>query len=248
MTRYLVLRLEGPLVAFGDVMVDAIGPVRDTPSASMLTGLMANALGVRREEGHRLARLQDRLEFAVRLDRRAERFTEFQTAQLDGADRGWTTRGRPEGRAGGADTYRAPHIRYREHDADVSAAVVLRLQPAEERPDLDTIALALDEPARPLFLGRKPCLPAAPIFAGFVDASDLYAALTMVPLAKPCRGARDSGVLVVLPADAPRPETFHPIHVCDRRDWIAGIHCGDTLLYAGTVPRDGFPHHEGAAA
>ena len=50
MPRYLMLRLEGPLMAFGDVMVDAIGPIRDTPAASTLTGLLANALGVRREE------------------------------------------------------------------------------------------------------------------------------------------------------------------------------------------------------
>jgi len=240
MARHLVLRLEAPLAAFGDVMVDAIGPVRDTPAASTLTGLIANALGWRREEGERHARLQDRLVFAARLDRRAERFTEFQTAQLGAADRGWTTRGRPEGRAGGAGTYAGPHIRYREHDADVSIAVVLRLDPADEAPDAATLAAALDEPARPLFLGRKPCLPAKPIFAGFVDADDLLAALKQVPLS-PSRRPGDVDVMIYLPAGEPCPPSFRSIHVCDRRDFVAGVHAGDVVLRAGSLPRGEFP-------
>ena len=106
MPPLLMLRLEGPLMAFGDVMVDAIGPIRDAPAASALTGLLANALGVRREEPARLQRLQERLVFGSRIDRPGERFTEFQTAKLEASDKGWTTRGRPEGRAGGAATYR----------------------------------------------------------------------------------------------------------------------------------------------
>lgn len=253
MARHLVIRLEAPLAAFGDVMVDAIGPVRDTPSASMLTGLLGNALGVRREETRRLARLQDRLVFACRLDRRADRFTEFQTAELSKDDVAWTTRGKREERAGGAGTYLGPHIRYREHDADLSAVVALRLDPADEPPDLDRLAAALDEPARPLFLGRKHCLPAARLFEGFVEAPDLLAALRLVPLARHrpappwAEAPGDAGVRVVLPADAPRPEGFRAVRVCDRRDWIAGVHAGDHTLYAGTLPRDAFPAAEGGA-
>jgi CRISPR system Cascade subunit CasD len=242
MPRHLVLRLEAPLVAFGDIMVDAIGPVRATPAASMLTGLLANALGFCREETRRLECLQDRLVFAARLDREGERFTEFQTAQLGANDLGWTTRGRPEGRASGEDTYLGPHIRYRGHHADVSLAMVLRLEPADEDPTLDAIAAALDEPARPLFLGRKPCLPSAPILAGAVEADDLLAALEKVPLARTRRRERPpESVLVVLPPDAPRPESFRPVHVCDRRDWVAGVHAGDHILFEGRLPRARFP-------
>jgi CRISPR system Cascade subunit CasD len=251
MERYLVVRLEGPLAAFGDTMVDAIGPVRDTPSTAMLTGLFANALGLRREDGGPLARLQDRLVFAARLDRRADRFVEFQTAALAKNDQGWTRFGRPEGRTGGADTYRAPHIRRRQHDADVSAVVAVRLDPAGEAPDLDRLAAALDEPFRPLFLGRKPCLPAERLFAGFVTAPDLFAALLQIPLAKARKGAagydrageREAGVRVVLPADAPRPAgiAFAPLHVCDRRDWSLGVHVGEAVLHTATLPRGAFP-------
>ena len=246
MSLHLLMRIEAPLVAFGDVMVDAIGPVTDTPSASMLTGLIANALGWRREERARHQRLQDRLIHAARLDRRAGRFVEFQTAKLGADDEGWTTRGRPEGRDGGAGTYLGPHIRRREHDADVSVAVALRLEPDAEDPTLGQIAAALDEPFRPLFIGRKPCLPTAPLFDKLVEAEDLLAALALVPLARARKGEADT-VQIDMPAMAAMPpDGFHPVHVCDRRDWIAGVHAGDTVRWRASVPRADFVKAESA--
>lgn len=98
MPEHLVLRLEAPLMSFGGETIDNFGVVRDFPAASMLTGLIANALGWRRTDTDKLDRLQDRLVFAVRLDRPGTRFTEYQTARLLAEDQGWTTRGRPEGR------------------------------------------------------------------------------------------------------------------------------------------------------
>lgn len=232
-------------MAFGGVMIDRLGPVRDTPSASTVTGLLANALGVCRWESARLDRLQDRLVFGCRLDRRGRRFTEFQTAQLGADDRGWTTRGRPEGRAGGANTYASPHIRERDHDADARVTVALRLLDADEPPTLDDLARALDEPARPLFLGRKACLPAAPLFAGFVDADTAHDALLAAPIADPVPAWRaptrppvDASVLFVLPADEPCPPGFHASHACERRDWAAGVHAGDVPSYHGHVARE----------
>ena len=46
MHAWLKLDLAGPLMAFGGVAIDQVGPVRDFPAASMLTGLFANALGL----------------------------------------------------------------------------------------------------------------------------------------------------------------------------------------------------------
>ena len=43
--RWLVLCFRAPLMALGDITIDQVGPTRDFPSASMLTGLLANALG-----------------------------------------------------------------------------------------------------------------------------------------------------------------------------------------------------------
>lgn len=242
MPRHLVLRLEAPLVAFGDVMIDNIGPVRATPAASLLTGLLGNALGVRRWEGERLARLQERLVFGCRLDRRGQRFTDFQTARLSRQDVGWTTRGRVEGRAGGEATYGSPHIRYRDHDADACATVALRLLDAHERPTLDDLALALDEPARPLFLGRKPCLPAGRLVVGMVEAPTVHDALLAAPLpgdgGASTRRRTDATMLFAVPADEPCPAGFRAVRATERRDWVAGVHAGEIVTYHGHVPRE----------
>lgn len=237
MARHLVLRLEGPLVAFGREAVDARGPVGDFPAASMLTGLLANALGWRREERERHARLQERLVFAARLDRAGTRLTDFQSAQLAQADRGWTTRGASEGRAGGAGTYSAPHIRLREYDADKCVTVALRLLDSAETPTMDDLVAALAEPARPLFLGRKPCLPAVALLCGTPDADGLLAALAAVPPDDP-----DPGPLRVL---LPLPELAEPSDerrwVTDARDWRSGVHAGGREVLIRLVPRPALP-------
>src|SRR4051812_35801487 len=158
MISHLLLRLEAPLMAFGREMVDARGPIRDFPAGSMLTGLIANALGFDRAERTAHQRLQQRLVFGARLDDPGALLRDFQTAELRAADQGWTTRGQPEGRAGGARTYDSPHIRERDYLADACITVALRLEPVDEAPLLGAIAAALEKPARPLFIGRKSCL------------------------------------------------------------------------------------------
>ena len=59
--RWLVLRFDAPLMAFGSVAVDQVGPVRDFPAASMLTGLIGNALGWRWSESTALQSIQGRI-------------------------------------------------------------------------------------------------------------------------------------------------------------------------------------------
>jgi CRISPR system Cascade subunit CasD len=258
MPRHLILRLEAPLMAFGDVMIDAIGPIRLTPSASSLTGMLANALGYRRWEGDRLQRLQDRLLFGCRVDRRGTRFTDFQTAQLEKNDKGWMTDGSVEDRAGGTETYRSPHIRRRDYVADACLTIALRLTDPDESPTLDAIAAAIAEPTRPLFLGRKTCLPAAPMIRGFVDGATVYEALLRAS-PEAASGALRSGakprvdptMLIVLPPTEPMPVNFREVHGCERRDWRAGVHVGDDISFHGEVPATAFasnPPMSGASA
>jgi CRISPR system Cascade subunit CasD len=249
MPRHLILRLEAPLMAFGDVMIDAIGPVRLTPSAASLTGMLANALGYRRWEGGRLQRLQERLVFGCRVDRRGTRFTDFQTVELGQNDKSWRTDGSVERRGdqGGADTYRSPHIRRRDYVADACLTIALRLSDPDESPTLDELATAIVEPVRPLFLGRKTCLPAGPLFCGFVEGVTVHETLLRVPPAAPFdgslrRGRRriDSTMLLVLPWVEPMPVNFREVHACERRDWRAGVHVGDDVSFHGEVSGDAF--------
>lgn len=221
--RVLLLRFDAPLMAFGREAIDQNGPTRAHPDVSLLTGLLGNALGFRRQDGEALQRLQDRLRFAVRIDREGVELRDFQTAQLQKADLGWTTRGAPEGRAGGAGSYSGPHLRFRWHRADAALTLALALDPPDETPTLEACAAALDEPARPLFIGRKPCLPCGPLSLGVVEAPNMLAALAAAPIVGDGTQPRRH---VLAPQDAEGLTHVETLHLTGRRDWIAGVHVG----------------------
>lgn len=218
--RWLHLRLCAPLMAFGGVAIDQVGPTRDFPAASALTGLFANALGLRREEDGAHQALQDRLIFGALIARQGRVLTDTQNAKLEAGDTGWTTSGRPEKRAGA--TYDSPHRRRRDYLADHDCRVVLRLSDGAE-PSLDDLAKALERPARPLFIGRKPCLPSAPLFAGWIEASGVFAALQALGL--PGR------------AIWPQQETAEPgsFDLADLRNWRTGLHAGSRVVVEGAI-------------
>lgn len=235
MPRFLLVRLEAPLMAFGDEIVDNFGKARHFPGASNLTGLLANALGWTRGMREAHQRLQDRLDFAVRLDRPGELVHDFQTAELGGNDRGWTTRGEPEGRAGGAAAYRSPHLRYRDMIADAALTVALRLVPADEPPTLDEITGALAVPARPLFLGRKPCLPSAPLATSLIEAQDALTAVADAPMTFDHPDRSPDGPQLVGAARAKLPPGFERRFIADERNWVSGVHGGGRTIAIGRV-------------
>ena len=221
MPRHLLMRLEAPLIAFGGETIDNYGLIRDFPALSMVTGLLANALGYRREESELHARLQSRLVVGARLDGETQRLTDFQTAQLGAADKGWTTWGSPEERRGGAGSYNSPHLRYRDYLASLNVLVALRLEPAVEIPTLDDLAQALDRPARPLFIGRKTCLPSRRVFAGWQEATNILEALKAVPFPESPIRLRlqwpdGEGVLA----------GDRVLDLCVERNWSSGVHGG----------------------
>ena len=235
--RHLLLDLDAPLMSFGGDMVDAYGVVRDFPAKSMVAGLLANALGWERYEADAHARLQERLTMGAARAGQGRRVRDFQTAKLEKADMGWTTRGRREERAGGVDTYKSPHIRYRDADADARVLIALRLDDADQTPTLDDVAGALDRPERPLFLGRKPFLPSRPVRLGFVEADTIHAALTagLGLLRDPPGGPRD------VPAQWPLGEGLvgnaREEELTDERHWPAGVHAGLRRVAEGVVVR-----------
>lgn len=221
MPRHLLMRLEAPLIAFGGETIDNYGVIRDFPALSMVTGLLANALGYRREESGLHDRLQARLVVGARLDREVQRLTDFQTAQLGKDDKGWTTWGMPEERRGGADSYKSPHLRYRDYHASLNVLVALRLEPAAESPSLDDLAHALDHPARPLFIGRKTCLPSRRVFAGWHEAENVLAALQSAQL--PDKAIR---LRVQWPDGEGALAGDRLLDLCDERNWRSGVHGG----------------------
>ena len=235
MRRWLVLRLEAPLMAFGSIAVDQVGPVREFPGSSMLAGMIGNALGWDYRDRTALQSLQDRLVFGARRDREGSRLTDVQNARLDRADWGWTTHGAPEGRTG--SSYAAPHRRQRDYDADAAVTVVMQLRPARISPEIENIAEALDRPARPLFLGRKPCLPSRPLLdpgaARWVEAGTVHGALCALPGAgRECRAFWPAGE----GSEDPKDGADMIVDLQDRRNWTAGLHGGSRRVVEGRIP------------
>ena len=244
MAKHLILNLESPLMSFGGETIDNLGVIRPFPAVSMITGLFANALGWRRVERQRHQDLQERIVFAARIDREPHgglRMTDFQTAQLGASDKGWTTRGAPDERAGGANTYNAPHLRYRDYYADMRVTVALRLEPSDGDPTLDKLAEALDEPARPLFIGRKPCLPSRRLLGGFAEGETSLAALLSVPL-----DPEDSSSRPTIRVQWPGRESADEIErgqgqmITDERNWISGLHGGGRPVRQAAIEREKF--------
>ena len=258
--RHLIMRLESPLMAFGGETIDNYGVIRPFPAVSMLTGLLANALGLRRVEAQRHQDLQDRLVFAARIDREPSggvRMTDFQTVKLYEDDRGWTTRGRPEGREK-SPTYRPESSsgrktltwrRWRDYWADAQVTVALRLEPPEleNEPTLDQLAAALQEPKRPLFIGRKPCLPSGQLFSGFCEGETALAALLDTPIevkdVKPGKPPEPGDSIRILWPDGQGVNDIVPNRtylLTDQRNWVSGLHGGGRTVCEGSVPRQKF--------
>lgn len=250
------------MVSFGDVAIDNRGVVRDFPALSMLTGLLANALGWDRSEGARLDSLQGRIDFAAACLRRGHRRQDYQTARLFEKDAGWTSRNRPEGRASspsftwdaawaaerGQRVKSLTHQRYRDFDADSDVLVALALIPADDAPTLDQIAEALLRPERPLFIGRKPFLPSGPILRSRgIEAPDAIGALCQ---AFEQRAAKPVPKFIPVqwspgPQDSPgqwrqatptlglRVEQYQSI--ADIRRHVAGVHAGARTVALGLI-------------
>lgn len=241
--KVLLLRFDAPLVSFGGVVVDAQNVTDDMPSRSMVTGLLGNALGYDHADVHLLARLQERIRMAVRRDREGSRLVDFQTVDLgqDFLSAGWTTWGRPEGRDGGSAAS-GTHIRQRHFLADSVTTVAITLEDADEAPTLDDLVAALDEPARPLFLGRKACLPSTPVGLGVVEAESKLDALRAAPFER--RSARDKRridaerpcrVRVGCGEDVPAGTQLAERAVSEDRDWPNQIHVGRSLVLEGSM-------------
>ena len=229
MAQHLLLRLRAPLIAFGGETIDNYGVIRDFPALSMVTGLMANALGWDRGDDTLHNRLQERMVMGARLDASGERLEDYQTALIYEDDAGWTTHGKAEGRKKSPSYSPMPDgrrgltlQRYRHYHADMNVLVALRLKPAEEAPTLDDLAAALDKPARPLFVGRKNCLPTDRLLAGLMEADNI---LTALQLAEP---ALSHNVRAQWPDGEGRlpDQQDRTLDVCDERNWTSGVHGG----------------------
>lgn len=240
--RFLVLRFDAPLMSFGGPVVDNRGITVAHPGRSMLTGLLGNALGWDHVDVDRLNALQERLVVAARADRPGDRLTDYQTVDLGQphlAVPGWTTRGAAETRAGAFSD--GTHIRHRDYVVDAAYTVLVGLSSPGD-PTLDALAEAVARPARPLFLGRKSCLPARPLVdprRPIVEGKDAVEAFRRIPLL-PSEVERGEQVDLWVPSvDA--EDDLHGEEVHDARDWRTQLHVGSHRVRRERWERAEFP-------
>jgi CRISPR system Cascade subunit CasD len=237
--KFLSMRFDAPMISFGAPIVDNRGEIQPYPALSMITGLIGNALGFEHREFDRLQNLQERLAYGSRQDRRGERIEDYQTVDL-GADYmsddlAWTTDGTLEERAGASGD--ATHIRHREYWADAIHTVAVTLERPGESPTLDDVGDALRMPERPLFVGRKTCLPARGLYLGRTEVDGWHEALREAPV--PDRVADDAdGSTVEMPIwrpVEPDADLMRAKPVTDRRDWENQIHVGERWIARDTL-------------
>ncbi|MCI9190680.1 MAG: type I-E CRISPR-associated protein Cas5/CasD [Lachnospiraceae bacterium] len=133
----LLLRLAAPLQSWGSSSKFEIRTTEKMPTKSGVVGMLAAALGLRRDAD--LARL-NALKFGVRADREGEDITDFHMAHSE----------------------KSSYVTYRHYLCD--AVFLAGLEGEEEL--LKELEVALHNPQFPLFLGRRSCPPTLPVVMG----------------------------------------------------------------------------------
>ncbi len=166
MPRYLILKLDGPMQAWGGHTFEDFRPSHLFPTRSGLLGLIGACMGIDRRDGGALARLAEGLEFTVRADQLPGRTTlklpDFHTVlaarKVDGS------------------ANKNPVVSRREYLFDAVFTVALG-ERAGGAVNLDTVAAAIKRPSYTPTLGRRSCPLSRPLYEGWAEADNAKAAL-----------------------------------------------------------------------
>ncbi|ARU04405.1 type I-E CRISPR-associated protein Cas5/CasD [Comamonas serinivorans] len=173
---FLVFQLQAPLAAWGEPAVGEARGTAATPSHSAIVGLLGAALGVDRtdEAGH--AALRDGYGVAVALLRSGSLLRDYHTAQVPGRA---ALKGRPQFTR--RQEMAVPKqdlntiLSTRDYRQNAACLVALQAMVPTAMP-LEALASALRAPRFVLYLGRRACPPAAPLWPQVVEAASAHAA------------------------------------------------------------------------
>ncbi len=179
----LFLRLEGPMQAWGLRARWSERDTADAPTKSGIIGLLGCALGLRRDDA-RLRALSDELRMGVRIDLPGTLMRDYHTtgggrfvlapAKSHFHDQPYTGGVlSAEVSKGRIKVKPETDVSERYYLADASFRVAL-----QGETNLEELASAVQQPVWPLFLGRKSCVPSAPIYDGLGQFADLPTALS----------------------------------------------------------------------
>lgn len=177
-----ILQLYAPMVSWGEI---AIGGERRTalqPSRSAIIGLIAAALGIKREAEEELAQLTDAIRIAVRVDRPGTILRDYHTAQVPGKDSKAVYHTRKDEMNAPPEKIKTV-LSSREYRCDAYALVAICL--SSDGWTLEQISDSLKSPTFHLYLGRKSSPPALPLSPQIIEATDLKQAFAKASFAWP---------------------------------------------------------------
>lgn len=163
MTDYLILKLEGPMQAWGGHTFEDRRPSEMFPTRSGLLGLLGACLGYKRTDAEKQQALATSLLFAVRLDSRPVKMIDYHTVK----DARKEYRGLKAN-----DTIQT----WREYLQDAKYTVAIWLTDHASI-TLDDLVAATGKPMFTPFLGRRSCPIARPLYETRLSAADELAAL-----------------------------------------------------------------------
>jgi CRISPR system Cascade subunit CasD len=172
MAEYLVFQLYGPMAAWGDIAVGEYRPSFAHPSKSAIIGLLAAALGIRRDEEDRQRALADACTFAVRVDTMGTLLRDYHTAQVPPEKKGVTYHTRYSELSWALNTI----LSSRDYRCDAAYTVAVGLRNGSDL-TLQLLADKLRKPEFILYLGRKSCPLALPLDPKIIQAMDFKEAL-----------------------------------------------------------------------
>lgn len=176
MTDYLIFRLYAPLAAFGDTAVGEMRPSRDEPAASAVLGLLAAAKGIDRDSEDRHNALRDECLIAVARMSSGRLLRDYHTAQ---APEQTAIKSRPH--CTRRDELAVPKeklnavLSTRDYRQDPVSLVAVQSRQADT-PFLEDLRGFLEKPQYTLYVGRKSCPLAAPLWPRIETAEHLMAA------------------------------------------------------------------------
>jgi len=175
---YLVFQLQAPLSSWGEPAVGEFRGTADRPGQSALIGLLGAALGLLREDEDAHAALRDAYGFAVGLLHPGQLLRDYHTAQVPPRT---ALKGRPH-----ATRRHELSVPKNElgtilstRDYRQNGASLVAIQPRQDAAlpyGLDALANALRQPCFTLYLGRKTCVPGAPLWPQVLSCDSAHAA------------------------------------------------------------------------
>jgi CRISPR system Cascade subunit CasD len=178
MKEYLLFNIYGPLASWGNVAVGEYRPTFAHPSKSSIMGIMAAALGIRREDEKVQKALPESFGFAVMVRRAGTLLRDYHTIQVPPERKGthYLTR-RSELLAADLNTI----LSTRDYRCDAFYVIALWMLDDAARYRLADVAEALKMPVFVPYLGRKSCPLALPFNPKILAASNLKSAFEQYP-------------------------------------------------------------------